>query len=235
MALDHLQNSPLVQATLEITFPGEPAVLTRIDEYYQSIREEYSALWVPNAQIGVAPALQPWEFKSQSGKRSVGISVNTFSFRVEDYVDYLSFRQSALPLAQRFCDQFGIQKMNRLAARYVNNIALLRLPDQPLHLENYLTVGIDVPPIIDRSALEDIHLQFSIRQDDSQVVVNLHHQAQIPGRVESLILVLDCARVDSVVAENLANDLDKVHERIEDCFAALAAPPYMKYMRGDVA
>lgn|GEM_PF-7064495 len=226
-------NSPLVQAALEITFAREPCVLTRIDEYYNFIREEYSALWVPNAQLGVAPALQPWEFKNQSGKRSVGISVNSFKYHVDDYIDYDDFRQNALPLAQRFFDMFGIQRMNRLATRYVNNIALLRLPEQPLRLKNYLNIGIDLPSIIDGSSLEDIHLQFSSRQADSQVVVNLHHQASQPGVIESLVLVLDCARVDDVFAENLPNDLDKVHERTEDCFAAIAAEPYMNYMRGD--
>lgn len=233
MSLGHLQNSPLTQATLEVTFPGEPAVMTRLDEYFALIRHSYPALYVPNAIHGVATALQPWEFKNEPGLRSVGISVNGFSFRVQDYVDYSDFRKAALPLAQQFLDLFGIQKMNRFALQYVNNIALLRLPGQPLRLGNYLKIGIDVPSVIDSSALEDIHLQFSSRTADSQVVVNLHHQQPQPGVPECLALVLDCAIVDNVLAENLEGDLDAVHSRIEDCFAALVADTYMQFMKGD--
>jgi uncharacterized protein (TIGR04255 family) len=233
MALGHLQNSPLVRACLEITFAGEPSVFSRMDEYFEGIRSEYPALWVPNAQPGVAPALQQWEFKNQSGKRTVGISVNSFSFRVEDYVDYANFRESALPAAHQFLEMFGIRSANRLSARYTNSIPILKFPGKPLQLKNYLNIGFELPSVIDSSALEDIHLQFSSRKADSQVVINLHHELQKPTSVESLVFELDCALVENVLTDNLASNIDRVHEHIEDCFAALVADPYMSYMIGD--
>lgn len=233
MSLEHLKNSPLIQAILEVTFPGSPAVIARLDEYHDLIKDSYPMLWVPLAEPGVAPALQPWEFKNESGKRSVGVSVSSFSFRVEDYDDYADFREHALPLVEQFLRVYGIRKVNRFVTRYVNNIPLLRLPNQPLNLGNYLKIKIDVPSIIDSTALEDIHLQFSSREHDSQVVINLHHQQALPGIPESLVLVLDCAILDSANVDDLAGELDTVHARIEDCFATLVTESYMKFMRGD--
>jgi len=235
MPLKHLPNAPLVEAVFEMTFSGEPIVLTRLHEYFDFIRDSYPALWVPNAQPGIAPALQPWEFKRPDGKRWVAISVNSFAYHVSDYVDYADFRKDVVPLAKRFCDLYRIERVNRFAARYVNNIALLRLPSEPIRLGNYLNLGIQLPPAIDGEALEDIHLHFTAKIKDSQIVVNLHHALGEQGRPESLLLVLDCAVVSDVPTADLEAHLDKVHAAIEDSFAALAAEPYMQFLKGETA
>jgi uncharacterized protein (TIGR04255 family) len=235
MPLEHLPNAPLVEASFEMRFPGEPIVLTRIHDYFQDIRKEYPALYVPNAELGVAPALQPWEFKDVDAKRCVAVSVNSFSYRVGNYVDYADFRANAVPLASQFAEQFKIKQVTRLGARYVNSIAVLRLPEQPLNLAQYMQIGLQLPSIVDTNRLEDIHLQFATRTEQLQVGVTLHHQQGRKGTPENLILILDCALVGGINISNLEASLDSVHAQIEDLFQALAAEPYMRYMKEETA
>lgn len=229
MPLQHLTNAPLVEAIFELRFPGEPAVITSLDAYYEEVRKDFPQVFVPNAQPGLAPALQPWEFKNQTGLRWIAISVNAFAFHVRDYVDYEDFKNQVLPLADRFCKQYRIAELTRVGTCYLNRILILRPPDKPIPLSNYLNMGFRLPEVIDASALEDIHLQFAIRRASTQLVLGLHYVAQ----PESLILDLDCGVVDEVSSSSLASHLDTVHSCVEDAFAGLAADQYMEYMKGE--
>ena len=229
MPLQHLENAPLVETIFELRFPGEPRVLTSLDAYYEEVREAFPQVFVPNAQPGLAPALQPWEFKSQTGLRWIAISVNAFAFHVRDYVDYKDFKNQVLRLADSFCRQYRITGLTRVGTRYLNQILILRPPDKPIPLSNYLNMGFCVPEVIDASALEDIHLQLATRRAGTQLVLGLHYVAQ----PESLILDLDCGVVDEVSSSSLASHLDTVHGCVEDAFAGLAADQYMEYMKGD--
>lgn len=234
MPLQHLENAPLVEAVFELRFPGEPAVSSGLDRYYDTIRGDFPQVFVPNAQPGVAPALQPWEFKNNKACRWVSISINSFAVHVRDYENYQDLRSLALPLAERFCEQFRISDLTRVGARYINRIVLLREPGQPIPLADYLNIGFLLPAIVDTSTMEDIHLQFATRRDDAQLVVGLHHVREQPAQPEHLVLDLDCGIVNNVSSARLAQHLDAVHEKVEDLFAALAAEAYMKYMNGDI-
>lgn len=233
MPLEHLPNAPLVEAVFELRFPGEPVVLASLDQYYARIRNQLSEVWVPNAQPGIAPALQPWEFKRSDGGRWVSASINTFAAHVLDYKDYSDFRAWALPLAQQFCDVFKIEKLTRVGALYRNEILLLRAPGKPIPLGQYLRVGFDLPELIDVSSIDDIHLHFSTRRSDAQLVVALDHIKESMGRPESLHLDLDCGVVDKVSSKDLSQHMDSVHSYIEDLFSSLAAEPYMAFMKGE--
>lgn len=233
MSLEHLKNSPLVEAALEIRFPGEPAIQSHLDEFFQFIREKYPVLWVPNAEYGVAPALQPWEFRDVKSQRTVAASINSFIFRVRDYVDYMDFRTNAVLLARRFSEIFNIEKTTHFGLRYVNNIAVLRLPEEPLRIENYLNLKVSMPTVLGSERLEDIHLRSSTCINDLQMVLDLHHQQGLVGTPETLLLVLDCALEGGVGMSGLETTMDRVHSCIEDSFQALAADSYMRYLRGD--
>ena len=235
MSLQHLPNAPLIEAMFELRFPGEPAVLTTLDQYYDSIRQCFPQVFVPNAQPGIAPALQPWEFKNAEGTRWVSMSINTFAVHVLDYMNHEDFRSLALPLADKFCEQFQISHLTRVGTRFVNQIVLLRTPGQPIPLSDYLNIRFQFPAIVDPSTLEDIHVQFATRREDAQLVVGLHHIREQAAQPESLVLELDCGIVDNVSSGRLSEHLDVVHGCVEDLFAALASDAYMKYMRGETA
>lgn len=233
MPLQHLPNAPLVEAIFELRFPGEPIVLTSLDRYYACVRGQLSEVWVPNAQPGIAPALQPWEFKRSDGCRWVSVSINGFAAHVLDYIDYPDFHSWALPLAQQFCDVFQIGKLTRVGARYRNRILLLRAPGKPIALKQYLRLGFDLPELIDVASMDDIHLRFSTRRSDAQLVVVLDHVKEGVGQPESLHLELDCGIVDKISSANLGRYMDDVHAYIEDLFSSLAAEPYMALMKGE--
>jgi len=233
MPLQHLENAPLIEAVFELRFPGEPIVLTSLDRYYEVIRRDLPEVWVPNAQPGVAPALQPWEFKNKDGSRWIGVSINTFAAHVRDYKDYADFRSWALPLAESFCGAFQIKDLTRVGARYRNRILLLRTPGEPIPLARYLKIGFELPALIDVSTMEDIHLQFATRRGDAQIVIVLHHVRESAGQPEGLVLDLDCGVVDNVSAARLGEHFDAVHTCTEDLFAALASEGYMRFMKGE--
>lgn len=156
-----------------------------------------------------------------------------FRYKVLDYVDYANFRAATIPLVAEFCSIFDLKEVNRFAARYVNRIALLRLPDEPITLRRYLNLGFNMPEMVDAESLEDVHLQIASRSNDIQTVITLHHQGSETSAPECLLFVIESAIVGRVGTEDIEDKLDKVHTRIEDLFAGFVAEPYMKYLKGE--
>ena len=233
MPLEHLPNAPLVEAILEIRFPAEPAVFSRMDEYYDRIRDEYPQVFVPNPNPTVAQALLPWQFKSPNAQRFVAISINSFSFHVLDYKDYRDFSSSALPLAGTFCDLCHIRELKRIGTRYVNCIIVLRAEDGTIPIRRFLNFGFDLPEIVPRNELEDIHVQFASRMGNGRLLTIIHHERESEDQPERLVFDLDFSLDKDVHTDSLDKHMNAAHECIEDVFREFVSDSYMRFMKGE--
>lgn len=233
MPLEHLPNAPLVEAVFKIRFPAEPSVLSRMEEFYSEVRTDYPQVFVPNPNPTVPQALLPWQFKNSSGQRFVGISINSFSYHVLDYKDYPDFRESALPLAEAFCRQFSIGELKRVGTRYINCIIVIRAEDGTIPVRQFLNFGFELPEIVPKDELEDIHVQFASRMDKGRLLTIIHHERPSEGQPERLIFDLDYSLDKDVTSDRLREHMDSAHACIEDVFKQFVAEQYMRFMRGE--
>jgi len=231
--LNHLPNSPLVEAVFEIRFSGEPAVLSRMDEFYGLVREEYPQVFVPNPDPGVPNALLNWQLRDEAEQRFIGFNINSFSFHVLNYLDYQDFRSAALPLAERFCEVFKIRSLKRIGTRYVNSIVILRSEDGTIPVRNYLNFGFDLPKIVPAEEIEDIHVQFASRMGKGRLRTVIQHIRGQINEPERLLFDLDYSLDRSISREKLDVHMDKSHACIEDVFKGFVADSYMRFMKGD--
>lgn len=116
-------NSPLRDVACELRFPGEPVVETKRDEFFEKIRSGYPRVLVPNAQAGVAPALQHYRFQSDDRVRTISVALNSLAFSETTYSGHQSFATEFERLAGLFFSCFrSIQRLVRVGWRYVNFI-----------------------------------------------------------------------------------------------------------------
>ena len=233
MPLEHLPNAPLIEAIMEIRFPAEPSILSRMDEYYGKVRNDYPQVFVPNPNPTVAQALLPWQFKSPDGQRFIAISINSFSFHVLDYKHYKDFSSSALPLACKFCELFSIGELKRIGTRYVNCIIVLRGEDGTIPVRRFLNFGFDLPDIVPKNELEDIHVQFASRMGNGRLLTIIHHERESEDQPERLVFDLDFSLDKDVHADSLDKHMNAAHACIEDVFREFVSDSYMQYMRGE--
>lgn len=233
MTLEHLPNAPLVEAIFEIRFSGEPAVLSRMDEFYGSIRDDYPQVFVPNPDPLVPNALLNWQFKDETQQRFVALSVNSFSFHVLNYKDYHDFSEAALPLAEKFCKIFNIQDLKRIGTRYVNSIVILRSEDGTIPVKNYLNFGFKLPDIVPADELEDIHVQFASRMGNGRLLTVIHHERGQANEPERLLFDLDYSLDRDISSDRLGDHMKEAHACIEDVFKEFVAEAYMRFMKGD--
>ena len=83
----------------ELRFAGEPAIECRRDEHLAMIRREFPKVGVPNAEIGQAPALQPYQFKSDDDHEPVMVAINRFAYSTKRCDGFAKFKPRALELA----------------------------------------------------------------------------------------------------------------------------------------
>ncbi len=169
--------------------------------------------------------------------RWVGVSVNSVSLHVTDYMNYADFRKSIDEAAGEFfrLHEKVIERVSRIGLVYTNNILLARDLDQNLPLDSYLQLGLMLPGVLGPGMLEDIQLQFSKRCDGMQTVVALRRFDAHEGSPEHLRLVLDAAIADEVAVKDWLGKLDTVHERIEAIFEGIVTDEYMALMKGGIS
>ena len=137
-------HAPLKSAVFEVRFPGELLIEARRYELQEKIRDVYPKLYVPNAQEGTSPALQPYTFQNAEATDSVSIAINSFAVRTSQYQGFAHFKAQFLSLFELFQELFHVQKLTRTGLRYINHIPIFR-DNSVIPLTDYLKVGFQFP------------------------------------------------------------------------------------------
>ncbi|MEZ5564066.1 MAG: TIGR04255 family protein [Gammaproteobacteria bacterium] len=120
-------NSPLVNVTCEITFPGNPAVECRRDTFWKKIRTRYPNFLVPAAEVGKPVALQPYRFQNPESGRTVSVALNSFALTETKILRHKFFIAEFTRLSKAFHSCFrDIDTVTRIGWRYINVIPFSR-------------------------------------------------------------------------------------------------------------
>lgn len=228
-------NAPLVEAVFALQFAGEALIEVVRPKIQEAVRHELPKLFVPRAVADVAPALQPYEFRSDDQTEIVAVAINRFSYHTRKYGGFELFRTRFQHFYGVFAEHIRLHRLNRVGLRYINHIPVLRPSEgAPIPLADYLRVGIQTPDSIP-AELSELNCAFTVRvgRSDRLHIKLQYKQLDGPAQREILVLDFDFAQTEDLDAANLDTYLDKAHEYTKRVFLDLVSPKYLPLMKGE--
>lgn len=225
-------NAPLVEVVFEIRFAGEPAVECRRDEFFALVRQDFPNLWVPNIEIGKAPALQPYHFKSEDDKDTLMVAINRLAYATRDYQGFRAFAPRALRLTRRFCSFFKLTSLKRTGLRYIDVIPFVR-EGGTIPWGRYFTIELRSPAILNGNFV-NMSLAFESRYDGGSLTTRIACAQSPDESKEVFILDFDFAKTGPLAVAKLQEYLSESHDRTKRVFDAILTEDYKAVMRGEV-
>jgi uncharacterized protein (TIGR04255 family) len=227
---DVYPNSPLAEVVFEVRFPGEPAIECRRDEYFATIRGDFPKVWVPNAEVGKPPALQPYQFKSEDDAQTIMVAISRFAYSTKQYGGFAKFRPRALELAKGFCERFGIRKLNRIGLRYINIVPFVRDAGR-IPWQQYFTIRMNLPAdAFDR--LTNANFAYEAKCDAGTITTRIAC-VRSDTADEAFVLDFDFAKTEGVTPGKLAPGIQEAHDRTKQVFREIVSDQYKAVMRGE--
>ena len=225
-------NSPLVEVIFEIRFPGEPVVECRRDIFYESVRNEYSQVLVPQTKEGSFVALEPYCFEKKDKSAGVMLAMNKFSFYCRKYPGFAEFKKEFMKLLRGFRRAYPkIDTLTRTGFRYVNIIPFTR-EDGTLPFNKFLKMSIQAPPSIPPQ-YENISLAFISRTDSGSITARVETMQSADQKGEAILLDLDYAKERVLNIQSIGKYLEESHSFSRQLFEDLITDDYRAFLRGD--
>ena len=228
---DVYPSSPLAEVVFELRFPGEPAIECRRDEYYKAIRRDFPKVWVPNAEVGKPPALQPYQFKSEDDGETVVVAINRFAYSTKQYAGFPKFKPRAMRLAKGFCQQFGIRKLNRMGLRYINIVPFVRDAGR-IPWQQYFTIRMNLPSVA-FDCLTNVNFAYEAECDAGTITTRIAC-VRSGTADEAFVLDFDFAKTEGVTAAKLSAAIQEAHDHTKHVFQEIVSNQYKAVMRGEV-
>ena len=230
-------NAPLVEVVFELRFPGNFAVYAGLDRFQQTLGEEFPSLLVPKVHAGEAPALEPYQWQSEDGSRSISVALNLFSFMSRQYGVFGEFQSEFRKHADSFFGIYRPKKFTRMGLRFINLFPQLDSSVSALH--PWLDLGMRTPVNPD-GIVREIQGSMVVEVPPSILRLTFGKAIQsIPrpgsafaGLVEGFVLDFDFYREGSIPPEEMSSFLESGHETIESWFFSLLKPEALNMLEG---
>jgi uncharacterized protein (TIGR04255 family) len=243
-------NSPLVDVTCEIRFPGELQVECNRDIFWNKIRKDYPDILVPYSKDGQAAALQHYRFRSKDKSRVVSVAMNSLAFSESKYSGHVKFIAEFKRLAAIFKRCFPkIDKVSRFGWRYVNIMPFQR-ENGHVPVQRLLKVEFKLPTDVS-ARLTGLESRYEFDDPDGSVAI-VRMATVVPQRTpeslpsamtreppadqqQALLLDLDFVRTgDNLKFGQFATQITKLRRKNRDLFEALITDEYREYLRGEL-
>lgn len=229
-------NQPLTSVAIEIRFRGDLGVEKNRHKIQQKIRSEYPNLLVPNAEVNVAPATQPFRFQDESDKNGIQFSICNFGIYSRQYPGHKAFIGELVRVLSLFCDGLDPLQVTRIGWRYINEIAFTR-ENGNIPVRHFLSkggpmgfaVGRDTLALSHRTLVEDRDARLNVRLESKEHAERMGHEA--------LIFDIDIYKEYSPGTEMDQNKivwhLQRLHSSAYKIFESSITPSYRSYLKGD--
>lgn len=198
---------PLVEATIEVRFPGEAQIDAVRGTFQRAVAPELPLLFVPSVQSGDSPALMPYRFQSSDGTRILALALHSLAYTVKQYPGWASFKQDFLDYWSKLTELVVPQQINRVGTRFINRFNAGYRSDLAAEgLPDYLETLMRTECSFYRAAVD-------FRRRETRLLVNVHR----PEDEDSLLLDYD-AYTSSSSHDSLKETLDRLHAEAEGEF-----------------
>jgi uncharacterized protein (TIGR04255 family) len=203
----HYERAPIMEAAIDIqveslTKATDVSVLaSKLKDQFPTSLPMYQLEM--GVQVGPAPGAGP-QFMNQhrtlgvrldSSKRDRVLQLRTQGFtysHLPPYSDWSTFSAEAEVLWQRYVDEFGPSRVNRIAVRVINNLPLATT-EIGNRLDKYLNLYPTIPtslPSETRGFLMQLRLPMTQIDQDALAVITLQNASANPGTI-GIVLDID--------------------------------------------
>lgn len=225
------KNAPLKSAAFEARFPGDVSIETRRHEFQRLVKPEFPLLYVPNAALDKAPALQHYQFRREDSSATVMLAVNSFVYTSNRYPGFDKFKQDLEQIWGQFASLFDIPKYTRLGLRYTNNLPIIRDERGAIPLSRYITANPRIAPSMPVDPIYDWGTLLVTALPAGRMRVVVQNEKARTG-AEVLLLDFDFYRTAQIDKDERQEFVETAHEHIEGLFFELISPEYKKIMEG---
>jgi uncharacterized protein (TIGR04255 family) len=227
-------NSPLIEVVCELRFPGDLSIETKRDVFYDSLRDKYPNILVPQLKSGEAPLLTPIRFENRATNSGVLLAINKFGYFEREYKGHNLFFENFLEQAKNFTATFSkIKSLTRFGWRYINVIPFKR-EDGEIPLDQIFNFNISFghgPKVYKR--FENLNLVFITKCGAGEVTTKIESALEKDTSQEVIVLDFDFAFTKDLSTDGIESYLKLAHRETRGLFDSLITDEYKSYLQGD--
>jgi len=233
---DQYPYSPLTEVVCELRFPGEIAVESARELFWDQIRDTYPVIKVPHAQAGTAPATQHYRYCSEDGSRCVAVALNSLAMSVTRYTTHKPMLEEFERLHGLFRKCYPkLRRMNRVGWRYVNYITFVRDAQGNAPVSEFFSAKVCAASSLVGSAVKSLNLKVESPTTEGLAVVLLatvHDAKDTTHEAFSLDLDFAIETKDMDFADGLTK-LAIAQQANRRVFESMICDRYRAYLRGE--
>lgn len=229
-------NAPLAEVACEVRFPGEVAVESSRERFWDKVRGDYPAVLVPNAQSGQPPALQHYRYQNPDKRWTVAVALNSFVLSDAKYTTHKPFLKEFERLHSLFSAAYPkLRTANRVGWRYVNAIPYVRESSTGLlPLRQYFKADFCMPASLPKTLRNVQSTVEVVTPDGISTIRILCAQDARDTSKEAFLLDLDFVVEDSTIKfKDVPRIMADMHRHNRKVFEDLITDEYRKYLRGE--
>lgn len=226
------KNAPLVETIFEIRFPGEPAVESNRDKFFEKIRGVYPKVLVPKFIEGRAIALEPYKFEKEDSTSGVMLAINKIAAFTRKYKRFELFKKETMRILSIFHELFKIKNLERTGLRYINIIPFTR-ENNVIPIKNYFNILIGLPKSIPTD-FKSLNIIFVSQTEGGSITTRIEPVISHDETKEAFILDFDYVKKDNLQSNLIDKYLDESHKNTKYLFEELITEDYKKIMQGEV-
>ena len=223
------KNAPLKSASFEARFHGDVAIETRRHEFQRLVKPEFPLLYVPQAAVDKAPALQHYQFRKEDSSAIVMLAVNSFVYTSNKYPGFENFKRNVERVWAQFNGLFEIPNFTRLGLRYINHLPIIRDERGAIPLSRYVTANLKIAPSLPDEPIYDFGTLIVTEMSGGRMRLATQNE-QSKGGVELLVMDFDFFRAATIGKDERQSFVETAHGHIETLFLDLISPDYKKIM-----
>lgn len=212
-------NQQLKSVTMELFFPGRLEALGCLGQIQRDVEHELTHLFVPNIQVGEAPALRPFQLRNEAGTRSLALAVNQISYiAFNEYPGFTAFREEGLPILLSALERLQVSKIARVRYLYENEVGL---QDQ-----DGFEVGSLFPGVLAVGAPTRVLPPFHSAAEWLLSRDQVGFDARIEGSSPVLKVAVSSAAKGPISLNQIRDAIDRTHQQANALFEALISPAF---------
>ncbi len=226
------KNAPLVKVAFEARFAGDLSIETKRDEFQRVLKPEFPNLYVPNPVLGLANALQHYQFRKEDNSAIVSLAVNSFVYTALRYPGFDNFSKDLERAWKHFSDIFDIPEFTRLGLRYTNHLPIIRAENGTIPVTKYVTSDLNPITQVPTEKIYDVAVSVTCEMSDGQLRLAIQNEKGAGG-LEILVLDLDFSRTGAIKREEPGEFMPFAHKQIEKVFSDLISQDYKEIMEAE--
>lgn len=216
-------NQQLRSVSLETFFSGRFAAPLAWPVVQEMVAAQMPRLFVPGDIPHQAPALRPYQLRSEDNTRSLALAINQVTYIAFEYPGFEEFEAEAVPLVQRVHELIGVTTCTRVAFRYENAIGVGRSEFGTLGLGEVL--ALDFPEWLGRDEFRELTLEWRRGWEHGEIYAKVFQEAEGGRDVLRLSIAADVRDT-----AELAKATKLAHVQAHDVFDKMITAKFRSFL-----